>query len=69
MVNCPSPQPDIAIAIQQQPVNNARPANPNLPSEEYLALKRKSIFSKPYEESVQEIADNFVAPVYEKSQS
>ena len=36
------------------------------PSNEYLATKRRSVFSNPYEPNVQEIVEKFVPPVYEK---
>jgi CRP-like cAMP-binding protein len=32
-------------------------------------VKRRSVFSKPYESSVQEIVETFVPPVYEKTQT
>ena len=39
-----------------------------VPTQAYLAKKRKSVFSNPYDESEQEIAENYVPPRYEKTQ-
>jgi hypothetical protein len=40
----------------------------NAPSQAYLQTKRTSVFSKPYQESVQEILEYFTPPKYEKTQ-
>lgn len=62
IVQCPSPKlTEGALA--------AASANKKQPNAEYLAAKRRSVFSRPYERSVQEIVELFTPPVYEKTQA
>jgi hypothetical protein len=54
VVQCPSPK-----TFESGPPQSG-------PSNEYLATKRRSVFSNPCEPNVQEIVEKFVPPVYEK---